>query len=248
MEATVDLEHSTGVSHPLVLLQAAIDKGVDPEQLGKLMDLAERWEANRASKEFDKAMSLCQSQMPAILRDAENSHTRSRYARFESLNAVIRPIYTKHGFSISFTEEDCPVEGSIRLVLDIAHEGGCTRRKRIDIPLDGKGIKGNDNMTATQGKMSTISYAKRGLMKMVFNLAETDEDQDGNSQYVSPDQIQEINDLIAEYQDLSDKKVNIEKFLAWLGVESLDRLDKKGYQKAIDDLKRKIAAAKREVA
>ncbi len=37
-------------SNPVTLLQTALEKGVDTEQLEKLMNLQERWEAKEAKK------------------------------------------------------------------------------------------------------------------------------------------------------------------------------------------------------
>lgn len=243
--ASPELDHSTGVTHPLVLLQSAIDRGLDPDKLGRLMDLAERWEANQAAKAFDNDMGNCQAELKDVRRDKQNTHTHSSYASYESLNSAIRPTYTKWGFSLSFSEEDCPIEGSMRLVVDVAHRGGCVRRKRLDIPLDGQGIKGNANMTPTQAKMSTISYARRGLAKMVFNLAETDEDNDGNSSFATADQLKEINSLIDQFNELGKEQIDLPRFLAWLGVDALEKLDDKGVAKAINQLKRDILEAQK---
>ena len=44
--------------------------------------------------------------MRAIAADANNPQTRSRYASYFALDNAVRPIYTKHGFSLTFDTGD----------------------------------------------------------------------------------------------------------------------------------------------
>jgi hypothetical protein len=40
--------------------------------------------------------------MPCVVKDRDNPFTKSRYATLENVNTVIRPVYTQHGFSLSY--------------------------------------------------------------------------------------------------------------------------------------------------
>lgn len=194
------------VDNPFPLLDKMIEKGQDPVALGKMMDLAERWKAARAVEEFSQAMRACQAEMPLVVKDAENTHTRSRYARLEEVNRVIKPAYTKHGFSVSFGElQDAPA-GMVRILADVRHAGGHSAPYRVDMPLDGVGSQGKPNaMNPVQARGSTISYAKRYLLCMIFNVTIADEDTDGNGGGDDPvltvKQIETINELISDLRE-----------------------------------------------
>jgi hypothetical protein len=232
------LERSTGVTNPLVLIQSAIERGLDPDKLGKLMDLQERWEKNRAQEAYSTALNACQREMPIVVRDKLNNHTKAMYARLEAVNNVIKPIYTAHGFGISFSEAPAPSEGMCRITADVLHVGGHQRTYWCDVPLDGTGIKGNSNMTPTQGKGSTFSYGKRYLVCMIFNVTIADEDQDGNT-YIDGNQIAEINELMLECEQTGNA-VNLKKFLEWLGpCERLSEVPASKFTQAIHELNRK---------
>ena len=166
------------VATPATLLQMAIESGADVEKLEKLMDLQERWEANQASKEFNVSMALAQAEMPEIFEDKTNAQTRSTYSSYEGILKAVKPIYTKHGFSMLFYEGDNDSE-DIRVCADVMHAGGHTRQLHVDIPLDMTGIKGTVNKTRPHAKASSISYGRNYIIRMVWNLA-TSED-DGNA-------------------------------------------------------------------
>src|SRR5690606_15862485 len=49
------------------------------------------------------------------------------------------------------------------------------------MPADGKGAKGGDVMTKTHAAGSAMSYGQRYLLKLIFNVAIGENDDDGNS-------------------------------------------------------------------
>jgi hypothetical protein len=165
---------------PLSMIQMAIERGVNPDQLTKLFDLQERYEKNRAKEAFALAMNRAQAEMPVVVKDATNSATNSKYARLEKINSQIKPIYTKHGFSLSFGTEDCPYEHRIRIFADVWHIGGHCQRYQGDYPLDMTGPKGNVNKTELHAMGSTCSYGRRYLTLQIFNISVANEDNDGN--------------------------------------------------------------------
>lgn len=168
-------------SASLSIIANAVSRGMGADELGKLVDLHERIEKMRAQREYQQAMTACQHEMPAIFKDKENPHTRSRYADLGSLLRQIGPIYTKHGFSLSFSDGPPPREGWIQIVCDIMHEGGHREVKTRSLPLDGVGSQGGRSaMSPVQSIGSTLSYGRRYLVGDIFNLAITSEDNDGN--------------------------------------------------------------------
>jgi hypothetical protein len=168
-----------------VIARAAKDPTIDVEKMDRLLQMQERILAKQAESEFNEAMQKVQQEVPRILRDATNPSTNSKYTRLESLLKVVVPIYTAAGFSLSFGTSDCPIAGHYRIVCDVAHKGAAgsfTRHYQCDIPADTTGMKGSMNKTATHGFGSTMSYGRRYLTLLIFNIALINEDDDKATQ------------------------------------------------------------------
>ena len=165
----------------LVIERLASNPSVDVDKLERIIALQERILAHESKAAFDAAMSEVQSEMRRVSADASNPQTHSRYASYAALDRELRPIYTKHGFSLSFdTAEGAPAEW-VRVVCEVAHRCGFSRPYHVDMPADGKGAKGGDVMTKTHATGSALSYAMRYLLKMIFNVAVGEDDDDGNA-------------------------------------------------------------------
>jgi hypothetical protein len=217
-----------------VITRAAGDPNVDAEKMEKLWHLHERISARQAEMAFNAAMNACQIEMPAVLRNRINEEKNARYADLEQLDKISRPIYTKHGFSLSFGTADCPLPGHARQTCDVSHVGGLTRKYQADIPLDLTGPKGNPNKTGVQGFGSTMSYGQRYLTKLIFNIALTNEDNDGegggDNETINEEQIANIEALLTELG--KDKKA----FLKWAKVDSIGQIVVGAYSETIKTL------------
>lgn len=156
------------------------DTSIDLDRLERMIGMQQDVERRRAEQAFAGAMSLVQSETRAVAADSNNPQTRSRYASYFALDKALRPIYTRHGFALSFnTDPDAP-ENCIRVVCYVSHDKGHTRKYQIDMPADGKGAKGGDVMTKTHATGSAATYGQRYLLKMIFNIA-IGQDDDGNA-------------------------------------------------------------------
>jgi hypothetical protein len=156
------------------------DPNASVEKVERLMALMERNEAKKAEAVFNRAMSAAQKAMRPVSADAYNPQTKSRYASYEALDRALRPIYTDHGFGLSFNTGDCPLPDYVRVTCKVTHVGGHAEPYHIDMPADGKGAKGGDVMTKTHATGSALSYGQRYLLKMIFNVAVGEDDDDGN--------------------------------------------------------------------
>ena len=163
-----------------IISSAAKDKSTDVAKMEQLFSLYERVQARESEVEFNRAMNAAQSDMRRIAADATNNQTRSQYATYAGIDRIVRPIYTKHGFSLSFDTGDS-AQDMVRVVCYVSHSGGHSRQYHADIPADGKGAKGGDVMTKTHAVGSGMSYGTRYLLKMIFNVAIGLDDDDGNS-------------------------------------------------------------------
>jgi len=185
--ATVNRPEMAAVETPnaMQLIQQAMadGKGDMVRELVSLQQSIERFswerEERQAKVDFDDALNRCQSRMKRIGADMTNPQTHSKYASYAALDRAIRPVYTGEGFSISFGEDEGSTADYI-VMLAFLSRAGHTRTYRKGMPIDTKGPKGNDVMTKTHAAGSGGSYAKRYLLKDIFNLAIGEDDDDGD--------------------------------------------------------------------
>ncbi len=163
-----------------IIERASRDPNVDIDKMERLIAMQERIQSQRAQAEFDTAMADAQESMRAISPDKDNSQTKSKYATYAALDHAVRPIYSKHGFALSFNTGDAPKENEVRVLCTVSHRGGHRQAYKIDMPADGKGAQGANVMTRTHATGAAASYGQRYLLKMIFNLAVGDIDDDGN--------------------------------------------------------------------
>lgn len=182
MHALPAEQQGTGAGQVMAIVERmAMNPNVDPDKLERLLDMQERIIAKNAEAAFNRAMVRAQSEMRPVVRDADNTHTSSRYAKLETIDRNIRPIYTGAGFALSFGTAECPAQGSIRVTCDVSHNEGHTKHYWADMPLDMSGINGKPNKTAIHAHGSTMSYAQRYLTQLIFNITLANEDDDGNA-------------------------------------------------------------------
>lgn len=157
------------------IIRASADPKVDIDKLERLIAIQKEFEDRQALALYNQSLADAQREMATISNDAANPMTHSRYATFARLDGAIRPIYTKHGFGIQFDEEDCPDVTKIRVVGYLSC-GGHVKRFKRDIPWTTQGIRGQAMSTPTHANMSAVTYGRRSLLVMMFNLATSDDD------------------------------------------------------------------------
>lgn len=211
-----------------VIERAALNPDIDVEKMERLLAMQERIMKQNAEMAFNAAMRAAQEEMPKVLRNKRNDQTSSNYADLEKVNEVIVPVYTKHGFSLSFGTADTALSGHIRITCLVSHVEGHSRPYFTDMPLDLAGIKGNQNKTPTHAHGSTMSYGRRYLTLLIFNITLTNEDKDGNKpgDRITDDQVTVLMDLAEEV------KADRTKFLAYMKVEKLADIAAKDFNRA----------------
>ncbi len=160
--------------------RAARDPAIDVGKMERLLEMAEKVRARKAEAEYDQAMNDAQTEMGPVRQDSSNPQTRSRYASYTAMDKALRPIYTGHGFSLSFGTRTTGPD-RVTVTCRVSHRGGHTERPEIEMPADGKGARGNDMQTKTHATGSAVSYGMRYLLKMIFNVAIGEYDDDGNA-------------------------------------------------------------------
>lgn len=210
-----------------IIERAAMNPDVDVLKLEKMLDMQERVMNKQAEIEFNQSMARLQPRIPAIKKTAEGH--KIKYARYEDIDRVVRPLYTDEGFSISFDQRKCE-DSSTEYTATLSHVDGHYRTANISLPDDDTGHK-----NAVQARGSTTSYAKRYLISMLFNIVTEDEDNDAQLYgCISDDLVKEIEDL------METSKSNKGKFFAFMGVAEVSQIQQQHYLKAKNVLTARI--------
>lgn len=222
---------------PAEMIATVLEKGGNLDNLEKFIELQERHDSNEAKKSFAKALVEVQGKIPVIKKTRENKQTRSMYADLSDIVKVITPIYTNGGFSMTFYEGETSKPDHVRVCADVQHELGHEKTYHYDAPMDGKGLAGKVNMTQTHAKATTVQYAKRYLMCMVWNIP-TGDDTDGCTntlvEIISEKELSQLCDL------LTDANAKASFILKNCGIESLELLPKS----KLEQVKKQIALKK----
>jgi hypothetical protein len=237
MAATAIATTEPAAPTPMALIQTALAQNIDADKLEKLLDLQERWNKDRAIEAYSEAMNACQQELPLVFRDRTNSHTKAKYATLESLQEPIKPVYLKHGFSLSHGTADSPLANHYRCICDVTHRGGHTKQYFLDLPADDRGINGSTNKTPVQAIGSTLTYGQRYLEQRIFNVTIAGQDNDGNRprQAVAISEEQEI--TLREW--IENKGADLAAFLKAFDIEKLSDLPAAKFPNALDMLKRR---------
>jgi len=148
----------------------------------------------------------------------------------DDIDKVLRPILAEGGFALSFDTQ--PIEGNrVRILCRLSHKDGHFETKQIDLPIDNSGSK-----NGAQAVGSTVSYGRRMLTKMFFNIVEKGEDNNAEtSEKLTEDQLKDLEAAMTEVP------LNKKKFLEFMGVNDVHDILQRDLKKALNaiDTKRR---------
>jgi ERF superfamily len=228
----------------LAIAEAARDPRVDAAKMTALWELKNKIDARAAETAFNNAMREAQDEMKTVVKDSRNLQTNSNYAKLDKIDKIIKPVYLKHGFSLSFNS-DIIEAGKVLVSCKCMHISGHSKDYALPGPLDLAGLKGNQNKSDMHALGSSLSYLKRYLKCMIFDVTLTDEDDDGNggSPPLTKQQLNQVRDLIISCDELDPG--HEKKFLAFMKTKSLEDIPQRDFQKAIAGLTEQIKFLKR---
>lgn len=171
--------------------ECAMNPLVDAGKMREVIAMA-RDEQNRIDDRiFQLAKMEVQNAIPPIKRDSYNEHTKSKWAKLEKISAIADPIIRRNGFSLSYGSAECPLKDHYRITCDVTHTPtGYTKPYWIDVGMDSVGAKGGGTKTLAQGSGSSVTYAKRFLKIMIFDINVVGEDFDGGRFTVEPKHVE----------------------------------------------------------
>ena len=129
---------------------------------------------------YNESMSLAQAEMQPVAANRQNVHTQSEYPAIDAIHRDCKPIWTKHGFSVSSSTHKSDIDGYIKVIHEVMHSGGFSKVYENDWPIDSTGPGGKANKTTIQGMVSAQSYARRTSEMAIFDIAVATTDKDGN--------------------------------------------------------------------
>lgn len=231
---------------PMVAMieRVVMDPSIPIDRLEQMVALKERMEDRaredddrQAKKAYFAAMSKCQAELPVVVKNKNNTHTRSKYADLAAIEEQAMPKIHEHGFAVSFQPDGYNDKGELRIRWEISHEGGHSRDGIGEIPVDGAGAKGAVNKTGTQAFGSTATYGRRYLLCMLFNIS-TGDDRDGN-------RVEDVDDSPIDEKQLSDLRAliaesgaDIALFCEKWKIDALPDLPARDFRDAYGSVKR----------
>lgn len=185
--AVRDAKPKNGVAHAgeprsmlEVIAEATTNKDVDVEKMRALLEMQREIEHREEVRLYNAALMAVQDEVPPLAKDGKNTHTSARYPTLENVSRSLNAIARKHGFVMSWGTADSPLKDHYRVVCDLSHSGGDARRHFVDLKIDTSGPSGTRNKTDIQGISSSISFGRRILKILMFDLTVVGEDKDGN--------------------------------------------------------------------
>lgn len=166
---------------PMGLMLQAVAQGIQPEKLGEMMALQERWEANEARKAFNLAMSSFRQESEHLLiaktgkvsyGGKGGSSTSYSHAPLSEVVKIVSPVLAKHGLSFRWRTEQ--QGGVIRVACVVTHRDGHSEETSLEAAPDQSGGK-----NAVQAIGSTATYLQRYTLKAICGVSEADDDTDG---------------------------------------------------------------------
>ena len=215
------------------------DPNVNVEKLSALLSMQRDVEADDARRQFNAALHAAQIAMPRVRKNGTIKLVKDGvskgsipFATWEDVDTILRPIMREHGFSLSFSSGPrVGADTGIEMKATLLHAAGHSRDYALPLPPDvGHG------RNALQAIGSTLSYGKRYLAELIFNIVRENEDDDGDrggATFISGEQKEAIVALMQE------KGADTKAFLDFFEIAVLDDLREERFAQAMNMLRAK---------
>lgn len=186
---------------PVELLQMAIEKGVDVDQLEKFMALYEKWEAKQANKAFISAKVGFHAECPDMKKSKQVAYKTSGghliqydYVPIGDIIKKIRAPLQNNGLSFRWETKD--ENNLITITCILSHVDGHSESNSMQGAYDNSG-----NKNQIQQKASTITYLQRYTLKGILGLGDIDDDDDGQGGEAKPEpKVKELPELTPKHK------------------------------------------------
>lgn len=216
---------------PQRLIELAITQGADVDKLERLMDLEERWRANKAREAYYHAIATFQSRVPRLrkTKHVDAGPVRYDYTPLSDIGEQLKDVLRECRLSYRWEIEDAGEYIKVNCI--VTHEAGHSEATAMCAPPDDSGKK-----NAVQQRGSTITYLQRYTLIGALGLTTADSDIDArmhSGETISEEQAMNLEALLTEVG--ADRP----KFLKWLGVDKVSDCPAHKYSQAIKMLEKK---------
>lgn len=233
------------VAYAKIIENATTNPDVDVDKLQKLMDMQLAIMDRAARMQFNAAFAVVQSEVPIVVCDKVNLHTKSKYPSMENVQKTVKSIYLKNGFTCTFAEGDAPVGGKLHIVGTVRHVGGHTEIFNRYADADTSGPSGTRNKTDVQGSQSTVSFISRRLLCAIWGITIVEDDKDGNAPYekITATQVADLRALAEEVKKKNETAADVLKaFCGYMKIDAIENLPASGYKSAVSAFEKRRAA------
>lgn len=202
-----------------MLIAAAKDPAIDAAKTEAMANLAIKLQDRERETEFNRDLAAALVAMPRITKqgriiipgkDGRPAREQGRYAKFEDIDAVIRPLLAEHNLAIRFElGSDGPLTTARPII--IHRNGHVDKGDALKVPRESSGSK-ND----VQAVGSSASYAKRYAMCAALNIVMEGEDTDGR--YPLPDD--PLNDVQERKVAEAEQSAKDGHYAEWYGRQT----------------------------
>lgn len=178
-----EVAQSESASIVAMILAAARDPTVDAAKVETMANLAIKLQDRERESEFNRAMNAAITEMPVITKDGriivknrETGHEREqgRFARFEDIDRVVKPIAARHGLAYYFDIGGTNGKVTVRPI--VSHANGYTYRgEAMELPAQAV----SPGMNVMQAVGAGSQYGKRYTLCAVFSISTEGADTDG---------------------------------------------------------------------
>ena len=222
------------------LMKLLTDPQVPADKLQIMLQMQRELIAERRREAFQTAFVEMAKLMPRVSKQGTvelvtkdgKRHGAYKFARWEDMDAAIRPVLNDHGFGLTFAQAD-HVNGAVTVIGTLLHRDGHSISSERTLPPDtGPG------RNALQAIGSSISYAKRYLAEGLLNIVRKGEDDDAISAYtrtVTEEQAAHLSRLLEETRTTADT------FLEMMvtGVKEIEQIPQREYPRLVNALAEK---------
>ncbi len=227
---------------PSQLIMAAIDRGIPPESLEKLVALQERMEARAASKEFAAAVAKFKLECPPIFKSRvveiekrDGGKYGYSFAPLEEIVEVIDPHLRNNGLSYKW-DRRCEKPGFMTSICTLRHLNGHSETSSFELPTESN----NPGMSIQQKYGGAATFADRKTLQAVLGIVAGDEDK-AVTQAIDPTPVTKDQALVIEELLRARTKgkpaVKAEsiraRFLKYLDVKSIPEIRAADYDVAV---------------
>lgn len=174
--------------NPARMIELAIEKGA-VDQLDKLLELQERWEANEARKAFVRAMAQFKSARPTIYKNKDVSYRSKKaegggvaysHATLDNIDEILGEHLSRVGISYTWRTKNLD-NNWVEVTCILTHELGHSQETSLRGPADATGNKNPIQMIA-----STITYLERYTLLAATGTSVKGMDDDAQSGSYEP--------------------------------------------------------------